>query len=194
MFFPKKIYTDRIILQHPQKPTFELANELFSAVDISRESLSRWLPWVDKTKCAEDEFFFLRDWSHQNWIDHKGCSYLIRCRKTNKLLGVLDFMHINKENHSGEIGYWLAAYAVGNGFISEAIQALEKVIFELGFNRIIIQNDTRNIRSVNVAKRNGYHLDGVMRQITYLENEKCYADINIWSKIKDDLKNKTIID
>ncbi len=188
MSFPKKIIADRIILQHPQRPTFKLAQELYEAVEVSRENLSKWLPWPDKTKYAEDEFIFLRDWSHKNWVEHKGYAYLIRSRKNNKFLGVIDFMHADKINNSGEIGYWLADYAAGNGFISEALQTLEKVIFSEGFNRIMIRNDTRNTRSVNVAKRNGYHLDGVMRQLKYLEKEKYYMDMNIWSKIKNDLK------
>jgi ribosomal-protein-serine acetyltransferase len=188
MFFPKKIIADRIILQHPQKPTFKLAQELYTVADASRNSILPWLAWPDDMKCAEDEFVYLNDWVHKKWIEREGCSYIIRCKKTNNILGGIDFLHIDEDNRSGEIGYWLATNAVGNGFITEALQALENVIFQLNYNRIIIRNDTRNIRSVNVAKRNGYHLDGIMRQIKYLKKEKCFIDINIWSKIKDDIK------
>ena len=187
MFFPKKIVADRIILQHPLKPTFKLAEELYAVVDASRESVLKWLPWPEKIKCAEDEFGYLNSWVHQNWLNRKGCTYIIRCKKTNNILGMIDFLHIDEENHSGEIGYWLSTNAVGNGFISEALQALEKVIFDLGFNRIIIRNDIRNTRSVNVAKRNGYHLDGVMRKAKYSAKEEQFTDVNVWSKIKDDL-------
>ena len=189
MDFPKKIITDRLILQLPQKPTFKLAEELYKVADSSRESILKWLPWPEKTNSPEDEFNYLQNWVNKNRIEKKGYAYILREAKSKQIIGVLDFLHVDKDNRSGEIGYWLATSAVGNGYISEALQALERVIFDLGFNRIIIRNDTRNTRSVNVAKRAGYHLDGIMRQVRWLPKENLFTDINIWSKIKDDLHN-----
>lgn len=188
MFFPYKIIGERVYLQHPQRPTFKLAQELYKVVEASRESVLQWLPWPEKINSPEDEFLYLQNWVHQSWQDRKGCTYIVRDIKNKKILGVLDFLHIDKDNKSGEIGYWLSPSAVGNGYMSEALKILEQVIFKQGYNRIVIRNDTRNTRSVNVAKNSGYHLDGVMRQVRYLPKEKRFIDINIWSKLKDEAK------
>ena len=61
MQLPEQIESERIILKHPINPTFELAETLYKIVDESRETLRKWLPWVDKTNSPEDEFavFFI---------------------------------------------------------------------------------------------------------------------------------------
>lgn len=53
------------------------AEELFKLVDQNRSHLSKWLPWVDKTKTLEDEIKFV-SFMLQNWIDKKEFLYLIK--------------------------------------------------------------------------------------------------------------------
>ena len=50
----------------------------------------------------------------------------------------------------------------------------------------MIANDAKNTRSVNVAKRCGYHLDGVMRKEQWSERWKSFRDHNVWSKLKSE--------
>ena len=187
MKFPMKIEGKRVFLQHPAKPTFALATELFATIDASRDTLSKWLPWPKNTKRPEDEFGALLDWD-QKWQEKKSFAYIIRDIKTKKILGMIEFMFADTENKSGEIGYWLSSKVEGCGYMSEALKLFEDVIFGQGFNRILIRNDTRNTRSVNVAARAGYHLDGVLRQVRWSSEEKCFISLNLWSKLKSDLE------
>ena len=53
-------------------------------------------------------------------------------------------------------------------------------------NRIIIKNDTHNLRSVHVAERCGYVLEGVMRQDLWDDYHGRLRDTNIWSKLKSE--------
>ncbi len=186
MTFPYNIKGQYVLLQHPRQPSFALAQELFAAIDASRDTLSKWLPWPKNTKRPEDEFAALQDWQTK-WQEKKSFAYIIRDMKSKKLLGMIEFMFVDTENKSGEIGYWLNSEAQGHGYMSESLKLLESVIFAQGFNRILIRNDTRNARSVNVALRAGYHLDGVMRQIRWSPDEKSFINLNMWSKIRDDL-------
>ena len=94
--------------------------------------------------------------------------------------------HVSDENKSGEIGYWLADDAVGHGYMQEAIRALESEAFKAGLNRIVIGNDTQNVRSAHVAKRCGYVLEGIMRQDAWDGYHKRFRDCNIWSKLKSE--------
>ena len=95
-----------------------------------------------------------------------------------------------KQDKSGEIGYWLSNDAVGHGYMQEAIKALQAEAFKLGFNRIVIGNDTTNARSVGVAKRAGYHLDGVMRQDCWDDFHNRFRDTNVWSLLKSEWEEK----
>ena len=72
--------------------------------------------------------------------------------------------------------------------MQEAVRCLEKTAFEKGLNRIVIRNDTTNMRSVNVAKNCGYHLDGVLRQDKWNDVTQQFRDTNVFSKLKSDTK------
>ena len=187
MDMPETLTSDRLILQRPYPTTFALAQEIFEAVDASRSTLRVWLPWVDATLRTEDEFNnYLASYCLNNWQNKTGFPYIIRLKSDNSFIGGVDLMHVDEKNKSGEIGYWLSDNAVGHGYMQEAVLLLESKGFELGLNRIVIKNDTRNIRSVNVAKRCCYHLDGVMRQDRWNDCLQSLGDTNIFSKLKSE--------
>ena len=187
MQLPEQIETERIILIHPTQPTFQLAHDLYTVIDNSRETLREWLPWPDKTNSPEDEFNgFLMKWYKKHWDEQDGFAYLIYPKDKNRFAGVIDLMHVSEENKSAEIGYWLGNHAVGHGYMQEAVRALESVAFQAGINRIIIRNDTQNLRSVHVAKHCGYILEGVMHQDAWDEYHQRLRDTNIWAKLKSE--------
>ena len=188
MKLPEKIEAKRIILKRPI-PTFDLARVLYEIVDKSRETLREWQPWVDETHSPEDEYtHYLVEWCQSNWETEKGFAYLIEQKETGKIIGCIDIFHVSKENKSGELGYWLSNDAVGYGYMQEAVKALEKEAFEAGFNRIWLGNDTQNLRSVHVAERCDYRLEGVIRQEAWDEYHQRFRDTNMWSKLKEDWK------
>lgn len=189
MEMPEKIISERLILERPYPISFELAEEIFNKVEESCSNLRLWLPWVDRTLRPEDEFAnYLATYSLENWKNKTGFPYLIRLKNTNELIGSIDLMSVHETNKSGEIGYYLFDFAVGFGYMKEAVLSLEKVAFENGLNRIMIKNDPKNLRSVNVAKACGYHLDGVMRQDRWNEVLQQLEDTNVFSKLKSEVK------
>ena len=191
MRLPEKIESERITLIHPIKPTFQLAEGLYAVVNKSRETLREWLPWVDKIHSVEDEFVgFLINVNQKSWIEEVGFGYLVYQKETNQILGVIDLIHVDKKNQSAEIGYWLSDDATGYGYMQESVHALENIAFKSGINRIIIRNDTQNTRSVHVAQRCGYVLEGIMRQNVWDDFHNCLRDTNIWSKLKSEWETK----
>ena len=184
---PEKIESERIVLVRPYPATFKLAKEIFEKVELSRKSLRDWLPWVDGTKTPEDEYTgWLVNWVQKHWDEGCGFAYIIRDKKTNTLLGAIDLMEYDETHKSALIGDWLSDDAVGYGYMTEAVRAVEKTAFELGLNRITITNDTENTRSVNVPKRCGYHLDGVMRKDKWDNRWQSFRDMNVWSKLQSE--------
>jgi len=63
----------------------------------------------------------------------------------------------------GEIGYWCATNKVGHGYITEAVLALTEFARSLGFVRVEIRCDAKNLRSRAVAERAGFALEGVLK-------------------------------
>ncbi len=191
MELPEEIESKRVILKHPLIPTFKLAKELYAVVDKSRETIREWLPWPDKTNSPEDEFSgFLMKWYKKHWDNKDGFAYLIYPKDISQFAGVIDLMHVSEEDKSAEIGYWLGDHAVGYGYMQEAVHALESAAFQAGINRIVIRNDTQNLRSVQVAKHCGYVLEGVMRQDAWDEYHQRLRDTNIWAKLKSEWENQ----
>ena len=191
MNFPEQITSERLVLKRPFPATFNIAQELFTLVEESRQTLREWLPWVDKTHSPEDEFSYLTNWCQKHWEENSGYAYLIHEKVTDKIIGSVDIFKVSDENKSGEIGYWLTDSAVGHGYMQEAVHALESTAFVAGLNRIVIGNDTQNLRSVNVAKRAGYHLDGVLRQDAWDDFHQRFRDTNVWSKLKSEWRERS---
>lgn len=187
MELPKKIISQRLILKYPE-PTFELAKQVYKVMDKSRNTLREWLDWVDKTNSPEDEYngFFMIQKKHRE--EKSGFGYIIYHKETKKILGSVDLMNISEKKKSGEIGFWLSDDAVGHGYMLEAVIALEGRAFKEGLNRIYIRNDTKNIRSIHVAQKAKYVLDGVMRQDFWDNYHKCFRDTNVWSKLRAEWK------
>ncbi len=186
MNFPNKIEAKRIFLERPYPPTLALATEIYDEVSASKDHLAQWLPWATDTYSLEDALAYLKDWCEAHWQTEEGFAYLIREKETQKFLGMIDLMKVSQKNQSGEIGFWLTKKATGKGYMLEAVKALEQEAFKQGLNRIVIQNDTRNIASVNVAKNAGYHLDGVLRQERWSVAQNSFRDTNVFSKLKSD--------
>lgn len=187
MEMPEKIISERLILERPFPASFKLAEEIFAKVEASRSTLRLWLPWVDKTLSAEDEFInYLATYCLDCWKNKSGFPYIIRLKDTNELIGSIDLMSVDEQSKSGEIGYYLFDSAVGFGYMQEAVKCIENKAFEIGLNRIVIKNDTNNSRSANVAKRCGYHLDGIMRQDKWNDITQNLRDTNVFSKLKSE--------
>ncbi|MFV0626681.1 MAG: GNAT family N-acetyltransferase [Alphaproteobacteria bacterium] len=152
--------------------------EMFEAVDKNRNFLREYLFWVDGTNALEDvektTDFFISQWD-------EGINYAyIITDKNDKLLGMIDLHAVDYKNRNAEFGYWLSQNVNGKGYISQILQALEKLAFEQGLVRIYIRCDVANTSSNNVCIRNGYEFEGCMKKLLNTYGE--FHDCNIYAK------------
>jgi ribosomal-protein-serine acetyltransferase len=180
--FPTYISGERIFIK---KHEIELAPTAFALVDANRGYLREFLPWVDATLSVADSWGWI-EITHRQWETGQIFDFGIYLEKEAKYIGNIGVHTIDWTNRCCEIGFWVGSEFQGHGLVSEAVQILEKVIFEKGFNRIEIHCSQKNIRSAAVAKRNGYLLEGILRQ-KIKENTK-YSDLKVFSKLKSDRK------
>ena len=101
-----------------------------------------------------------------------------------EIVGVLSFNQIEPINKTAYIGYWLDESHQGQGLLSQALQALMDAFARGGtVRRFVIKCRVANHKSNQVARRNGFSLEGCLKQAEFLNG--AYDDQNIYGRIID---------
>lgn len=177
-FLPKLIVAPRVSLK---RLTIDLAQIMFEYIVEDRDRLSRFLPWPQFILTVNDEIDFVKR-SDESWEKQEGASYGIFRNSDNEYMGNIGSFAHNWSNESCEIGYWILGKFEGHGYMSEAVTALEKTLFNTGFNRIVIRFDPQNKRSGSIPRRLNYFDEGTLRQAIKVDNT--FRDLKVFSKIK----------
>lgn len=135
--------------------------QVFEAIEESRERIRLWLPFADQT--AEEN----RDWvirSIAKWLLREDLNMGIWENESGRYLGGVGLHICNWDIRYFEIGYWLRTAAEGHGYMTEAVRLLTTYAFTaLGANRVAIHCDARNTRSAAVPQRLGFVREGCLR-------------------------------
>jgi RimJ/RimL family protein N-acetyltransferase len=111
--------------------------------------------------------------------DPKAINYLIL--KNEIAIGSFHIHTITYSDYKAEIGYGIEKGEEGKGYVSEALQLVEAEMKRLGFNKLIINCDSNNLRSIKVAERNGFRHEGTLLQ-DCVENDK-FRDSVVFGKL-----------
>jgi ribosomal-protein-serine acetyltransferase len=160
----------------------EHAPELLELIDKNRSHLRQWLPWVDKTVAIKDVHEFILSVNMQFCrLEGFACAIFFK----NKIVGVIGFHQLDKENRIIKIGYWLDEDATGKGIVTQSCQAMLRHAFEeLNINRIAIHAATQNTASRAIPERLGFQLEGIKRDAEWLGSS--YVDHAVYSMLKVD--------
>lgn len=182
-----KLVGERIVLRRV-KPTVKNAVALFSTIDENREFLGEWLDWVDGTKRLEDSLKYLFE-TEKETEGRKKVEYAIYIDE--EYAGHISFFNVSMKNKSAEMGYWLAEKFCGEGYMSEAIRIFEKEFFKrFGMNRLVLRCDELNRKSIAVAKRNYYKLEGRHKEEVYDKKTKSFRNGLTFAKLKSNFREK----
>lgn len=167
---------DRITL-HATGERF--VHPLHQLIVKNRDHLQQFLDWPQHVKTIEDT----RKTVQSNMLLHqRGYAKMFMIVVDELLVGVLSFNAIEPLNKTAYIGYWLDKEAQGQGILSQALQAMIAFYARRGdVRRFVIKCRVANHASNQVAKRNGFTLEGCLRQAEFLNGN--YDDQNIWAKI-----------
>ncbi|MBM3779592.1 MAG: GNAT family N-acetyltransferase [Acidimicrobiia bacterium] len=142
------------------------AEELFALTDANRSHLRVWLPWVDRTRSADDTREFIRQTQRQ-WAENNGFQAAIL--EHGAIIGVIGLHGVNWANRSTSIGYWLSGRAQGRGVMTTACRAFTRHAFEaLSLNRVEIRCATENGRSRAIPERLRFTSEGTLREAEWL--------------------------
>ena len=82
----------------------------------------------------------------------------------NKVVGHIGFNTINYVLRKVEIGYWLKSDYQGKGIMSKAVSKLTALAFEdFDMTKVQISVAVENIPSRTVCERNGFTLEGIIK-------------------------------
>jgi ribosomal-protein-serine acetyltransferase len=134
------------------------AREIFELVEIERERLRAWMPWVDRTVGPQDVRTFIEDARTSEGLDALGV-YV-----DGRYVGGMG-IRLDRRGVDGEIGYWVASAHEGRGLVTKACHALIAHAFgELGLHRVTICAAPGNVRSRAIPERLGFTEEGTLRE------------------------------
>lgn len=118
----------------------------------------------------------------EKWQDGEAFAYSVVLKNSGKAIGSIDIHNVNYDNHSAEIGYWLAEEYNGLGYMSRAVKLIENKAFFAGINRLVIAVQKENLPSARVAEHNHYVYEETLKQALYkygsFYDEMIFAKLN----------------
>lgn len=181
---PEEIKGERVTLR---KFTLDLAQKMYDYVDEDRERLQRFLPWPENIKSVDDEVEFIKT-SIEKWDNHEASGYAIFRNSDDEYMGNITSFGYRWDFGSCEIGYWILGKFEGKGYMTESVVLLEKVLFDMGFNRLVIRFDPENNRSGSIPRRLNYFHEGTLREVLKVEDE--FRNLEVYSKLKREWLNQ----
>lgn len=167
MTIPESFESARLLIRAPLFGDGAAVNE---AVIESIEELRPWMPWANNIPTIEESEIHIRN-SRLKFLDRTDLQLLLFHKETGQLIGSSGLHRMDWQARSFETGYWVRTSYAGQGYISEAVEAITNfAIHQLKANRIEIRCDSRNKKSAAVAERSGFTLEGILR------SEKCATD------------------
>ncbi len=151
--------------------------EIYAAVMDNRDSLARWLPWVEGVKGLPDVREFIR-----RSMAEQDCGVAVQLGVwTNaSFLGMVGLHSVDWTNRRTSIGYWLTEHGRGRGVMTACARALiDFAIDDLEINRVEIRCGVDNVSSRAIAERLGFRLEGTARQDMILNGP--YVDLVIYA-------------
>lgn len=161
MSIPSELRTPRLLLR-PWRP--EDAEQLAPILVRDNDHLAPWIPAAVATPASGPQLAERLSAFAADFAAARSWRFALLDVASNELLGEIDLFPRNAtgrvplaEADRAEVGYWLRSDRTGNGFVTEAVQAVIDAATCVGrFSHIEIRCDVRNARSAAVPARIGF--------------------------------------
>lgn len=152
--FKKQIQTNRLNLRPILSPTFDIATKIYNQIAANREHFAYLSFW--DIKRPEDEFKTLSNLARM-FNNLEAAEYGIYLRRGGTLIGFVTLHTIDWRNGVGELAAWLFPEFLHQGYVTEAVIALQDYFFGIGGHRLVWQVASDNKASVRIAKKTGVY-------------------------------------
>lgn len=166
------------------------AGTIYRAIDLHRDDLRRWLPFVDGLHSVAEEKNFLSGLCAEV---PELRNYTFKILFDDVFCGLVGFVLTDTVNRKTEIGYWLLPEFRGHGIMSRCVARLCLWAFDVReMNRVQIKCAVGNHPSNAIPRRLGFRLDGVERAGEYC-GEGRYYDLNVYSLLVQEKESLSLL-
>lgn len=165
-----ELHADGLTLRHPLDGD---APTVAASVQASLGELQPWMPWAVPSYDAE----IAGQWIRGEFGDaHR----FVMVDASGDLVGSCGLNHVDEQNRSANLGYWVRSDAAGRGHATAATRLLADYgLGEAGLHRLEVVMSTRNHASRRVAEKAGASFEGTLRGRLLLRDE--FHDAHMWS-------------
>ena len=165
---------------------------LYEAKEETWDALRKWMPWTRKRDTAEETEMRARE-HYAKFIRRENIQLLGETRENNKLVLCAGLHRFNWHERLFEIGYWVRQNAQGNGYATEATNALLRYAFnKLKANRVSIEHVEGNDASRAVIRKLGFTHEGVLQNGAVLGDDTV-TDMHVYGRTNlDNLPDLTV--
>ncbi|MBT0769597.1 GNAT family N-acetyltransferase [Kineosporia sp. J2-2] len=150
--FPQPEIEGDGLLLRPWRP----GDEPFLLGAYSDPAIQHWHAF-GMSKQAEAEEFIARQ--TRRWQQESGADWMVSA--DGKPLGRVGLRTLDLPYGDGEVAYWVAPDARGNGIAARSASVLIDWARNAGMHRFSLTHSTQNVASCRVATRCGFVLEGV---------------------------------
>ena len=147
-FKKDKLITEHLILR---KLKLEDAEPMFLNWDSDPE-VAKYTFWVAHNSVEETKKLVNKWLEDEN--ESKTIRFVITVKGSDEPIGAIDIVCYH--NNLPEVGYALSRKCWSKGYMSEVCKAFVDYLFELGYAKILIRSDVRNIGSRKVIEKCGF--------------------------------------
>lgn len=173
------IETERLILRR-----FELADvdsmftNWISDPDVQKSYGEPPCKTIDNVRKTLDKWIYSYD-------SNEFYRWAVFLKGTNINIGQIAFYVVDSKNQKADAEYCISKFYWGNGYASEALEAVIKYAFEqIQFNRVQAFYRSENIASGKVMQKAGMKYEGTFKQ--YLFHDNSFHDCIMYAIIRED--------
>lgn len=158
--FPEEFETERLVIRAPRPGDGEQFND---AIRESIDQLRPWMPWAHEVPPVEQSEENVRK-ARIRYLERTDLRLHIFDKTSQNFVGSSGLHRIDWTVRKFEIGYWIRSAFAGRGLMTEAVAGIMAFADrELKANRVEIRCDAENERSIALARRLGFTLEGILR-------------------------------
>jgi len=139
---------------------------------VSRPEIVRWTTRIPHPYPEAGAARFLRRSLIQR-SKQQAYVFTITERTTGQVAGLVSLGAVSRTHGCAELGFWVGVGFWGKGIATEAVRLALRFAFEdLGLFRVYASAFEANHAGCRVLKKNGFHLEGTLRQAVIREGRR----------------------